>query len=42
MVWLADGEIFFELIMRFDTIHERVRQQDGQTDEQTDITKGRA
>ena len=33
MVWLHDGENYFEdMITRFDTIHERDRQTDRQTD----------
>jgi len=33
MVWLTNGENFLEdMITHFDTIHERDRQTDGQTD----------
>jgi len=32
MVWLPEGEIFFDdLFIRFDRIHERARHTDGQT-----------
>ena len=34
MVWLPDGEKIEDMITHFDTIHERDRQQDGQTDRQ--------
>jgi len=32
MVWLSDREKLENMITRFDTIHERDRQTDGQTD----------
>jgi len=39
IVGLPDGEKTEDTISRFDTIHERGRQQDGQTDRQTDIVR---
>jgi len=35
MVWLLDGEKISKICIRFDMIHERDRQIDGQTDRRT-------